>query len=272
MRKIRLLASLFTLSAILTSCNKNNVRNPLDDKVLTIGLECAYSPYNYTEYVANENNVAIKGTNGEYCGGYDILIAKRIAQNLGVTLEVVRCDWEGLIPQVSAGTIDAIIAGMTDTEERRNSIDFTDEYYKSTLVIVTNNENANKTTIEDFAGLRFTAQLGTVQADLITELAESKGIVAAPATNTYPEAFVALNAGTVDAVICESPVATDFLNSASGNGYTQVVLEGNDDFVISVSIGIAKDVASTYKDALNEALAAISQATREELMRQATGA
>lgn len=273
MRKVLLtsvLLAAFTLGGSLTSCSSASV-DPLADGVLTIGLECAYSPFNYTEYSASSTNLPIKGTSGEYCGGYDILIAQKLGEDLGVTVEVVRCDWDGLIPQVQAGTIDAIIAGMTDTEQRRNSIDFTDEYYSSQLVIVTREEFKDYNEVSDFSGKTFIAQLGTVQADLVSSLAESDGIIAGTSPATYPEAFTALSAGTVDAVICETPVANDFLASSQGTGFVSVSMEDNEDFTVSVSIGISKKAVSTFKETLNASLAKISQSEREALMNSVTG-
>ena len=269
MKRLLLTSALFALS--LTACGGNS-NDPLADGVLTIGLECAYPPFNFTEYAASENNLPIKGTVNEFCGGYDILIAKRIAADLGVQVEVVRCDWDGLIPQVQAGTIDAIIAGMTDTAERRNSIDFTDEYYASQLVIVTSESYSSYTQVSEFVGKTFIAQVGTVQADLVDSLAESDGIVAGTSPATYPEAFTALAAGTVDAVICETPVANDFLASSHGSGFCKVVMEGNDDFVVSVSIGISKNADPSFKQRLNTSLGKISQADREALMNSVAGA
>jgi putative lysine transport system substrate-binding protein len=263
------LASLL-LGSGLTSCSSTSV-DPLADGVLTIGLECAYSPFNYTEYSSSSTNLPIKGTSGEYCGGYDILIAKKLAEDLGVNVEVVRCDWDGLIPQVQAGTIDAIIAGMTDTEQRRNSIDFTDEYYSSQLVIVTKKEYQEYKEVSDFAGKTFIAQIGTVQADLVSSLAESDGIIAGTSPATYPEAFMALQAGTVDGVICETPVASDFLSSSQGSDFVSVSMENNEDFIVSVSIGISKNAVSTYKESLNASLAKISQEERQALMNSVTG-
>ena len=267
MKRLLLTAALLaTLSACGTEGN-----DPLSDGVLTIGLECAYAPFNYTEYSSNDNNLPISNGTNEYCGGYDILIAKKIAADLGVKVEVVRCDWDGLIPQIQAGTIDAIVAGMTDTAERRNSIDFTDEYYSSQLVIVTSNAYASYTQVSQFAGKKFIAQLGTVQADLVDSLVESDGIVAGTSPATYPEAFTALAAGTADAVICEMPVANDFLASSQGSGFCKVVMEGNDDFIVSVSIGISKNAVASYKERLNASLAKISQSERESLMNSVTG-
>ena len=257
-----------------TSCSSGEY-DPLADGVLTIGLECAYNPFNYTEYASTEYNAPIKGTNGEYAAGYDILIAKKLCEDLGVRLEVVRCEWDGLIPSLQSKTIDVVIAGMTATPQRRNSIDFTDAYYSSQLVIVTKDteEIRNYTKIEDFAGMKFMAQVGTVQADLIDDLGDSKsesyaGIVACTHSNTYPEAFIALTAGTVDAVVCETPVANDFISLH--NGYRYTVLEGNDDFVVSVNIGVSKKAVSSYLEKLNASLGKISQSEREAMMTQIT--
>lgn len=273
-KKMKKLLTLLFVATALTSCNNATV-NPLEDGVLTIGLECAYSPFNYTEYQANDNNVLIKGTSSDYCGGYDILIAKELCKELNVKLEVVRCKWEGLIPSLQSGTIDAIIAGMTDTAERRNSIDFTNEYYSSQLVIVCKNNEKNNTltSIEQFTNMKFIAQAGTIQADLIDSLADSEsdnyaGIIAGTHTNTYPDAFLALQNNTVDCVVAEKPVANTYL--ANNNGYIAITLEGNDDFVVSVSIGISKKVDSSYKDKLNAALETISTEKRQELMNLVT--
>ena len=89
---------------------------------------------------------------------------------------------------------------------------------------------------------------------------------------TYPEAFTALAAGTVDAVICETPVANDFLASSQGGGFCKVVMEGNDDFIVSVSIGISKNADASFKERLNSALGKISQSDREALMNSVAGA
>lgn len=257
-----------------SSCS-NQEFDPLSDGVLTIGLECAYSPFNYTELVKTDDNEPIKDATGEYAAGYDILVAKKLAEDLGVKLEIVRCEWDGLIPSLNSKRIDAIIAGMTDTPLRRNSINFTNPYYSSQLVIVTktNEETSSYTKIEDFSGKKFIAQIGTVQADLIDSLADSTsdnyaGIIAGNHTYTYPESFMALTSGTVDAVVCETPVAADFLKTNSG--YSQIVLENNDDFIVSVSIGVNKKANESFLNSLNSSLGKISQSEREEMMNKAT--
>ena len=103
-------------------------------ETLRVGMECNYAPYNWTQSDASENAVAIAA--GGYADGYDVRIAKIIADQLGMELEIVKTEWDGLTPALLSGNIDVIIAGMSPTEERLREIDFTACYYKSELVII----------------------------------------------------------------------------------------------------------------------------------------
>ena len=93
--------------------------------------------------------------------GFDIDIAQAIADELGVELEVKDMAFDGLIPALSTGKIDMIIAGMNATEERKQSVDFTDVYYTQTDIVVIRKEDADKFTSED--SLK-TAKLATQKA------------------------------------------------------------------------------------------------------------
>lgn len=101
---------------------------------LRISMECAYAPFNWTQTTAT--NGAVPLGNGTYANGYDVQIAKYIAAELGMTLEIVPNEWESLIPAVQSGSVDGIIAGMSPTDERREQVDFSDCYYRSNLVVI----------------------------------------------------------------------------------------------------------------------------------------
>ncbi len=102
---------------------------------LRIAMECAYAPFNWSQ--TTNANGAVKIANSElYANGYDVQIAKFVAAELGLKLEIYAADWDSLIPGVQAGTYDGIIAGMSPTAERKNQVDFTDCYYNSNLVII----------------------------------------------------------------------------------------------------------------------------------------
>lgn len=109
-----------------------------DGGTLKVAMECAYAPYNWTQQTDANGAVAIssEGSAGLYANGYDVQIAKYIANALGMKLEIYAEKWESLVSGVQAGTYDAIIAGMSPTSERAEQIDFTLPYYVSNLVVI----------------------------------------------------------------------------------------------------------------------------------------
>ena len=103
---------------------------------LKVAMECAYDPFNWTQTTAINGAVPISGTDGLYANGYDVQIAKYIAAELGMALEISAVEWDSLIAGLEAETYDAIIAGMSPTAEREAVVDFTDCYYNSNLVVI----------------------------------------------------------------------------------------------------------------------------------------
>ena len=98
---------------------------------LRVGMECAYAPSNWQESAPSDTNVPIENVPGAYAEGYDVQIARIIADYLGLELVIVKMDWDGLIPALNEGQIDAIIAGMADTAARREAINFSDPYHST---------------------------------------------------------------------------------------------------------------------------------------------
>ncbi len=105
-------------------------------ETLRVAMECAYDPFNWSQESAENGAVPIKDKKNLYANGYDVQIAKFIANALGMELEIHMVEWDSLISGVKAGTFDAIIAGMSPTAERRAEVDFTDVYYTSNLVVI----------------------------------------------------------------------------------------------------------------------------------------
>lgn len=103
---------------------------------LKIAMECAYTPFNWTQTDDANGAVAITGKDKMFANGYDVQIAKYIAAELGMALEIHSYEWDSLIPAVQSGAVDGIIAGMSPTEEREKEVDFTDCYYNSNLVVI----------------------------------------------------------------------------------------------------------------------------------------
>lgn len=270
---IALIAIVFTFTFALGACSL-----PKEDGKLYVGLECAYSPFNYTQRDASNNAVQIYNTNyramrNNYANGYDIMIALKIAESLGKELVVVKMEWDALIPALNAGTVDMIIAGMSPTEERKQQIDFSDPYYQSNLVLVVRKDGAyaNAKSLADFNGAKVAAQNGTFHDDALQSQAAQYGIVPQTPLEDFPALINALNVGAIDAYIAEEPGAIE--NCASNSQFTYVKLVNNDtgfvatDADTAIAVGIVK--GSDFTAQVNAILAQITQEQRDQMMQRA---
>lgn len=259
-RWLLVVAMSLVLVVALTGCGQK------DEGVLRVGLEAAYAPFNWTQQDASNGAVKIDGT-AEYAGGYDVEIAKRIAEALGKELVIVKTEWTGLVPAVTSGKIDAIIAGMSPTAERQLSIDFSDSYYQSELVMVVKKGSVyeNATSIQDFAGAKITAQLSTFHYDVIPQIT---GVNQQPAMDDFTAMRVALESGVIDGYVSERP---EGISAEAANKNFKMV-ELTTGFETSpedtlIAVGVAKK--SPLIQQINQVLAGISAEERLELMDNA---
>ena len=234
-----------------------------------VGMECDYAPFNWTQAEPSEYAVPISG--GGYADGYDVQIAKRIAEGLGLELTIVKTEWDGLPMGVMSGKLDAIIAGMSPTSERKLSIDFSDRYYTSDLVIVVRKDSAyaNAKSLADFSGAKITGQLNTFHYTVIDQI---PGVKKMTAMDTFPAMIVALNAGSIDGYISERPGAVSaqvanpnltYIAFDEGSGFAT---ENPDDTAIAVGL---KKGSDELREKINAILAQIPQEEREQIMKDA---
>ncbi|MEH7883385.1 transporter substrate-binding domain-containing protein [Bacillus sp. JJ1609] len=237
-----------------------------DDNTFKVGLEAGYAPFNWTQKDDSNGGVKIAGTS-EYAGGYDVEIAKKIADGLGKELVIVKTEWDGLVPALTSGKIDAIIAGMSPTAERKETIDFSDNYYKSNLVMVVKKggKYEGATSIQDFKGAKITAQLNTFHYSVIDQI---EGVSKATAMDNFPAMRVALESGIIDGYVSERPEAV----SASGANENLAMVEFKDGFKTSeddtaIAVGLEKGSKLTGK--INEILKGISEEEQTKIMDEA---
>lgn len=233
-------------------------------ETLKVGMECNYAPYNWTQSEPSDEAVPIAA--GGYADGYDVRIAKRIASELGMELEIVKTEWDGLVMSLMSGKIDCIIAGMSPTEERKVTIDFTDPYYESELCIVVKKDGAyaNAASLADFAGAKITGQLNTFHYTVIDQIPDVKK---QPAMETFPAMIIALSSGAIDGYVSERPGAVSAM--ASNPDLTYVSFAEGEDFVaspedVAIAVGVVKGSDLTEK--INGILAGISAEERSALM------
>ncbi|KOA19246.1 arginine-binding extracellular protein ArtP precursor [Clostridium homopropionicum DSM 5847] len=265
MKKKLLLSIAMSISAImlLTGCGSKGNADAAKKGTFKVGLECGYAPFNWTQTDNSNGAVKIDGSS-EYAGGYDIEIAKKIADGLGKELVVVKTEWDGLVPALTSGKIDAIVAGMSPTAERKKTIDFSDNYYKSDLVMVVKKggKYEGATSIQDFNGAKVTAQLNTFHYSVIDQI---KGVAKQPAMDNFPAMRVALESGMIDGYVSERP---EGVSAETANKNFKMV-EFKDKFVTSdddtaIAVGVAKGSELTPK--INEILKGISEEQRKTIM------
>lgn len=239
-----------------------------DANTLRVGMECNYAPYNWTTTEKTDTSQQI--TSVDYCDGYDVMMAEKLAEKTNKQVKIVKLDWDNLILSLQNNQIDAIIAGMTDTEEREQEVAFTTPYYVSTEVVIVEKDSdlANATSLADFSGKKVIGQLNTLYDTIIDQI---PNVQHQPGAETFPAAIQALQSGAVDAVTSELPVAKGvveanpdltYITFEDGKGFTGA------DKDASVSVAVRKDDKDLL-DSLQSALDTISDDEREQMMETA---
>ena len=156
------------------------VASGVEDGVLTVAMECAYAPYNWSQSDDSNGAVPISNAEGSYANGYDVMMAKKLCEANGWELEVMQLDWDSLVPAVQNGTVDAVIAGQSMTAERMEMVDFAGPYLYATIICLTkaDSELASATGISQLSGT-CTSQLGTIWYDTCLPQIEGAEIQAA---------------------------------------------------------------------------------------------
>ena len=284
MKKLmKVLAAVLALTAGLTACGQTAASGStsgaqsaaangsgLEDGVLTVAMECAYAPYNWTQADDSNGAVPIKDST-EYANGYDVMMAKKIAEALGVELEIVRSDWDSLIPAVQTGTVDAVIAGQSMTAQRMEQVDFSEPYFYASIVCLTKKDSpyASAKSIAELSGGTCTAQIATIWYDSC--LPQIEGASIQTAAESAPAMLMALETDSVDFVCTDMPTAQGALAA-----YPDMVLLSFEDgkgFEVDegeINIGISMRKGNTaLKEKLEEVLSPMTEQDFNDLMAQA---
>lgn len=286
MRKITCLVLVMLLTLSLAACGGKtettattaaaSTSTGVEDGVLTIAMECAYAPYNWTQGDDSNGAVPISNVPGSYANGYDVMIGKKIAEANGWQLEVIQSDWDSLVPGVQTGIFDAVIAGQSMTAERSEQVDFAGPYFYATIVCVTKKDSpfASAKSIKDLTGGKCTAQIATIWYDQC--LPQIEGANVQTAAETAPAMLMALETGSVDFICTDMPTAQGAV--AAYPDMTILDFSGTDgDFQFSdqvraenVNIGVSVKKGNTeLKDKIDAVLSTMTQDDMNALMQQA---
>ena len=247
------------------------VSSGVEDGVLTIAMECAYAPYNWSQSDDSNGAVPIKDSDA-YANGYDVMIAKQICEANGWELEVVQSDWDSLVPGVQTGTFDAVIAGQSMTAERSEQVDFAGPYYYASIVCVTKTDSpyANAAGISDLSGGTCTAQIATIWYDSC--LPQIEGAQVQTAAETAPAMLMALETDAVDFICTDMPTAMGAV-AAYPDMKILDFTDSDDNFEVDegeINIGISVMKGNTeLKEAIDSVLSTMTADDFNTLMNEA---
>jgi len=247
-----------------------------EDGVLTVGMECQYAPYNWTQLTDANGAVEIVNNPGSYANGYDVMIAQKICEKYGWKLEVMALEWGGLTPALNAKTIDVAIAGQSMTAERMAEVDMAGPYYYAQIVCLTTKDNANATatSVAQLTG-NCTAQSGTIWYNSC--LPQATGATVLAAAETAPAMILALESGTADFICTDMPTATAavaknsdlvVLNFTGTDGDFQFADETERAENVNIGVSVMKG-RTELQTAMNDVLSAMGEDEFNSMMDQA---
>lgn len=271
MRRMLAMALAILMMTALLSGAQAGVPSGVEDGVLTVAMECNYAPYNWSQSDDSNGAVPISGSN-EYANGYDVMMAKKLCEANGWKLEIVRLDWDSLVPAVLSGVVDAVIAGQSMTAARAEMVDFVGPYLYASIVCLARQgtPQAEAKGISELSGY-CTSQLGTIWYSVC--LPQIPNAEIQPAAESAPAMLMALETGAVDFVCTDIPTAQGALAV-----YPDMVLldfsGSEDNFVVSeeeINIGISVMKGNAVlKDALDAVLSTMTVDDFNAMMAEAT--
>ena len=270
-KKIASVLLVLMLSVAFVFANGSKEASSSSSNTLKVAMECGYAPYNWTQTTDANGAVKISGST-EYAYGYDVMMAKLIAEKLGKDLEIVKLDWDSLVPAVQSGTVDCVIAGQSITSDRLQMVDFTTPYYYASIVCLVNegSKYENAQGISDLKGAVCTSQQNTVWYDVCPPQIEDANIL--PAQESAPAMLVALSAGRVDLICTDMPTAQAALVAYPSFRLLDFT-ESDDNFVVSqeeINIGISVSKNNPeLTAAINEVLATLTVDDYNKMMDEA---
>ena len=219
-----LVLALFTVALGIAGCGGEKKADNAGKEVVRVGAEMTFPPFEFQDEKSKD-----------YVG-FDMDLARALAKEMGMELEIQSMGFDALIPALDSGTIDMIASGVSITPERQQKVAFSAPYYKSGLSILVKNENTTIKNFKDLEGKKIAVQIGTTSAE---EARKIPGAVVRE-FNGVPETFMELKAGGVDAVVNDLPVNQYYLGQfeKKGDAFAKLAtteLKNAEDYGIAVA-------------------------------------
>lgn len=271
-KKIALIMSVAVSVLMMTACSKDKSSSS-DSDVLKIAIEAQSAPFCWTQNDDSNGAVKISGSDS-YTNGFDIQMISKVCEEAGIEWEACKIDWDGMLLGVQTGTYDAAISGISITEKRKASMDFTEPYYYASVVTLVHKDSkyASAKTLSDFKGATTTSMMNTIWYDMCQQLPDAK---IKPALDNVSALVVAVDSKAIDVVTCDEPTAISAM--ASNPNLVMIKPDESDTFKVKpedVELGIAvakgnEDIVKKFNDALakiteEETLAMLEEAVKTQ--------
>ena len=180
---------------------------------LVVGVNADFAPFEFHAMIDGKDTVV----------GFDMDLAKEVAKDMGVQLELKELSFDALLTTLQSGQIDVIISGMSATEERRKTVDFSDVYYKGIQTLLTTKGNLSKfNSFSDLKDKKIGLQLSSLQDKLMTSLIPDGKYTKIESMNTL---FLSLKSNQIDGIVTTKIVC-------------QMAIAANPEFVIAEKVVI----------------------------------
>ncbi|WP_077210968.1 basic amino acid ABC transporter substrate-binding protein [Bacillus dakarensis] len=196
--------ALMTVGLLAACGQEQGQSNGEEKKVLEMGTSADFPPFE------------TRDNSGEIVG-FDIDLAKAVADELGYELEIKDMSFDGLIGGLQSGTVDFVVSGMSATDERKENVDFSTEYHRSGEMFITLPDSSIKS-MDDLAGTKIGVQLGSIQDEGAKKLAEEIDLEV-KALNKVPDLIQELKSGRIDAVYLDKTVAEGYVKELGFLGF-----------------------------------------------------
>lgn len=173
---------------------------PVLADTVRIGTEGAYAPYNYMD------------DNGKLAG-FEIDLGNALCADAGITCEFVANEWDTIIPNLVAGNYDAIMAGMSITQERMQTISFSDEYYPSEPSLFAA-ASGSEFDFSNLSGKKIGVQNATIQADYAQQQFAANNTILSFAT--FDQSVADLAAGNLDILLADGDPLKAVIEGSNG--------------------------------------------------------
>lgn len=166
---------------------------------LVIGTSADYPPYEFHKVIDGKDQIV----------GFEMEMAKEIANELGVTLEIKDMKFDGLLPALKSGVVDMVVAGMSPTEERKKAVNFTDTYYNGEHTVLVKKENLDKfNSIESVKDVKIGVQKSSLQEQIAIDKLKASNI---KGLSKISDVVLELNNGNVDAIVLSKETTKGYL-------------------------------------------------------------